>query len=145
MDDALWLLEHQEHTTAGRAFVWEYLSDVANWDDPPARFALDGPFRAGAAGTTTFPDAGEVHWVLRNVRSGHGYTVESAVDRAHLLCVWELHDADDGGTRLVQRIGLTGQDAVEHAARVRSAFEPGLASGMRRLAERLAGAERSTR
>ena len=25
------------------AFAWQFRTDVANWNDPPARFALDGP------------------------------------------------------------------------------------------------------
>ena len=25
------------------AFAWQFRTDVANWNDPTARFALDGP------------------------------------------------------------------------------------------------------
>jgi hypothetical protein len=36
-----------------RAFAWNLRTDVANWNDVPATFMLDGPFADGSEG----PDA----------------------------------------------------------------------------------------
>ena len=36
-------------------FAWLFRTDVSNWNDPPARFALDGSFEAGSRGTTQLP------------------------------------------------------------------------------------------
>jgi hypothetical protein len=44
-----WETEHAVETGASPDFAWRYWTDVANWDDPPARFEFDGPFAPGAA------------------------------------------------------------------------------------------------
>jgi len=44
-----WEMTHAVETNASPAFAWNYWTDVANWDDPPAKFDLDGSF-AGLAG-----------------------------------------------------------------------------------------------
>ena len=36
-------------------FAWAYMTDIRNWNDPPAEFALDGPFVEGTRGTTRMP------------------------------------------------------------------------------------------
>ena len=44
MDDITWEIAHSVETHAPRAFAWEFMSNVANWNDPPAHFQIDGPF-----------------------------------------------------------------------------------------------------
>jgi hypothetical protein len=138
--DASWLLEHAEVTRARRDFVWEYWTDVAHWDDPPASFRLDGPFASGSRGTTVIPDRDPLHWVLRNVQPGVSYTIESALEGAVLLCQWSFEALPDQGTRIRQRIGVAGPAAAQHLEAVRQGFGPTLPQGMRRIADLLAEA-----
>jgi hypothetical protein len=50
MDNTVWELTESVETDATLEFVWNYWTNVANWDDPPAKFELDGPFAAGLSG-----------------------------------------------------------------------------------------------
>jgi hypothetical protein len=47
-----WEITHSVETNASPAFAWNYWTEVTNWDDPPAKFELDGPFACGSRGTT---------------------------------------------------------------------------------------------
>jgi len=49
--------------------------------------------------------------------------------------------APGGGTKLAQRIGLSGPSSASHAEGVRSAFAPTLGAGMKRIAIVLSDAE----
>lgn len=129
-----WLLEHAEPTSADRAFVWRYLSDVGNWSDPPASFALHGPFESGTRGETHLPDREPVTWVLRAVRPGFGYTIESELEGVVLICEWSFSAETGGGTILRQRIGVDGPLADVQAAGIREAFGASLGDGMKRIA-----------
>ena len=129
-----WLLDHAEVTSADRAFVWRYLSDVGNWSDPPASFVLHGPFADGARGETRVPGGTQVAWVLRAVRPREGYATEAELEGAVLVCEWSFADEPGGGTVLRQRIGLKGPAADASAGAVREAFGASLAGGMRRIA-----------
>lgn len=137
-----WLLDHSEGTSASPAFVWTYWTDVRHWDDPPASFALEGPFQSGSRGTTTLPGQERLQWVLRNVREGDSYQIVSAMpEEARLVCEWSFEPRTEGGTDLRQRIGVAGPGAAAHAEAVRQAFGPTLADGMQRIARLLAEAE----
>jgi hypothetical protein len=140
MSEAEWLLEHSEVTAASLAFVWKYWTDVTNWVDPPASFKLDGPFEAGSRGVTLLPDRDPLGWVIEEVQPGSSYTIGSELDGAVLLCHWRFDPLPGGGTRLTQRIGVSGRDAARQAEGVRSIFEPTLAAGMKRIALQLSQA-----
>jgi hypothetical protein len=141
MSGAEWLLEHSEVTVASLAFVWKYWTDVTNWVGPPASFKLDGPFEAGSRGATLLPDRDPLSWVIEEVQPGNSYTIGSELDGAVLLCHWRFDPLPGGGTRLTQRIGVAGRDAAQHAAGIRSGFEPTLAAGMKRIALQLSQAQ----
>mgnify|MGYP001826046798 CR=1 FL=1 len=140
-----WLLEHAEVTGASPAFVWTYWTDVAHWDDPPASFALEGPFASGARGTTTLPGREPLPWVLRDVREGESYRIESELAEARLVCEWSFESLPEGGTKLRQRIGVSGPGAARQAEAVRQGFGPTLPEGMQRIARLLADAEATAR
>ena len=141
MARVVWLLEHSETTEADPRFVWAFMTRVANWADPPAQFALDGPFRDGARGRTVLPNQAPIEWRIGDVRAGDSYTIESDLDGAVLLCEWSFRESPEGGTQLLQRVGVAGDNAAQHADGVRTAFEPSLAAGMRRIAMLLAESE----
>lgn len=129
-----WLLTQAEVTAATPAFVWKYWTDVTHWVDPPATFRLEGPFEAGSQGVTLFPDREPFRWVLQEVVPGASYTIASELDGATVLFHWRFDPLPSGGTELIQRIGVSGKDAARHASNIRSAFEPSLAAGMKRIA-----------
>ena len=51
MSEIAWQIAHSVDSKADLPFAWAYITDVANWDDPPATFELEGPFEAGSYGT----------------------------------------------------------------------------------------------
>jgi hypothetical protein len=55
MTTGAWEITHTVETSASPGFAWNYWTSVANWDDPPAEFALEGPFAAGSQGITRLP------------------------------------------------------------------------------------------
>jgi hypothetical protein len=134
MSNLTWSIEHSVETTAPPAFSWMYMTDVKNWDDPPATFKLDGPFTSGSPGTTEMPGQALRHWRLRDVQPPHTYTMEIALDGAVLLCKWVFSELPDSQTRLTQYIGLEGENASLYKDEVDRAFAPTLAAGMSRIA-----------
>jgi hypothetical protein len=136
-----WLLTHAEVTAATPSFVWGYWTDVTHWVDPPATFRLEGPFEAGSQGVTLFPDREPFRWVLQDVVPQASYTIASDLDGATVLFHWRFDPLPSGGTKLIQRIGVSGKDAARHASAIRSVFEPSLAAGMKRIALLLAEAQ----
>jgi hypothetical protein len=133
MTEPLWELAHSVATSADPAFVWKYMSDVANWDDPPAEFKLWGPFVDGSKGTTVAAGQ-ERHWQLRDVHPMSGYTVEFPLDRAALSFEWKFGPLPDGRTLLSQRVVLKGENAAVYLSEVEPAFTASLAPGMNRIA-----------
>jgi hypothetical protein len=121
------------------SFAWQYMTDVSNWSDPPAEFALDGPFAAGSHGTTRMPGQLPNSWLIRDVDPGKGYTIEvSALFEGALLLVhWRFDPVPEQRTRITQRIELCGENAAAYVDGVKAGFEPNLEPGMRRMAEAL--------
>ena len=128
-----WQLEHAVDANASLPFVWAWRADITTWDDPPARFELDGPFVTGAEGKTTLPGQAPLRWVLRDVRPNESFLIEMPLDRAAFLCEWRFDAIDDRRTRLTQRIGVAGENAAAYADQVRTAFGATLVDGMARL------------
>src|SRR5882757_2702779 len=104
MSDVAWEIEHSVETSASPVFAWTYMSNVENWDDPPAQFKLDGPFAAGSRGATHMPGQEPLHWTLREVHPPISYTIEGELDRAIILVEWQFSGLPDGRTRLTQHI-----------------------------------------
>jgi hypothetical protein len=126
---AAWETMHEEETEASRDFAWRYWTDVANWDDPPARFELDGPFAVGSRGLTRLPDQEPIGWIFREVTPGEAATIEIPVDGAALAIEWKFAGPAEGPTRLTQRVVLTGQEAdtyLEHTKRYAANLPDGL-------------------
>ena len=134
MSETAWAIEHFVETKATPVYAWTYMTDVKNWDDPPATFRLEGSFTSGAAGTTELPGQEARQWRLRDVVSRECYTIEIALDGAAVLCKWMFAEISEGRTRLTQHITLKGEKASSYSDDVQRAFEPGLAPGMTRIA-----------
>ena len=63
--EVAWMFQHSVDCNAPRHFAWSHWSDIANWNDPPASFHLDGPFEAGSHLTTSLPGQ-TLHSVIRS-------------------------------------------------------------------------------
>ena len=59
-DDVALVLEHAVEADVSLSFAWNFRTDVANWNDPPARFEIDGRFLDGTRAERSWPGRG--HW-----------------------------------------------------------------------------------
>jgi hypothetical protein len=117
------------------------MTNVANWDDPPAKFELDGEFTVGSRGVTQMPGQEPRHWYLREVSPMKSYTLEMPLDGAAMTFEWRFDGLADGRTRLTQQIVLKGENAADYVEQVQLAFTSSLAAGMLRIAAAIERAE----
>jgi hypothetical protein len=141
MDPIALQLEHSVEAEVGLGFAWRFQTDVTNWNDPPAEFALDGPFEEGSCGTTLLPGQEPLHWRITKIRPGKAYVLEMQLDRAALTFEWRFEVVTERRTKLTQHIVLSGDNAREYAVQVEAGFGPTLRDGMRRIATEMAAAE----
>lgn len=132
-----WQTTHSVEANVDAAFPWAYMTDVANWDDPPARFELDGPFSPGVWGTTYMPGQAPRRWRVSEMRPMESYTIETSLDGAKLSFQWSFTGLNPERTRLTQRIVLSGEKAAEYVDQVRTAFGSNLAAGMTKIAGKM--------
>jgi hypothetical protein len=135
-------LEHSVEAEVTAEFAWKHRTDIANWNDPPANFSLDGAFIAGSRGTTVLPGQQPLHWKVREVHPPCSFVLEMELDRAILTFEWRFEASSEQRTRMTQRIVLAGENASAYAEQVRAGFSPGLADGMRRIASDMSAAQR---
>jgi hypothetical protein len=136
-----WEITHSVETDASLAFAWRYWTNIANWDDPPAEFELDGPFAAGLRGRTRLPGQQPLHWLIREVSPPNAATIEMSLDGATLSFEWQFVGLANGRTRLTQRIVLKGEKADLYLSQVKAAFAANLPDGMNRIARAMANTD----
>jgi len=141
MTTTLWETEYSIEIHAHQAFAWNFMSNVENWDDPPAQFHLDGPFVTGARGYTQMPGQPPQPWQLVEVTPMELYRLEFTLPDAALIFTWRFQ-ACDAGTRLTQHIALSGEKASEYLSNVEGAFRSNLEPGMKRIAQAIDSAHR---
>jgi hypothetical protein len=95
-----WEISHSVETNASPGFAWHYWTNVANWDDTPARFELDGPFATGSYGVTYLPGQAPLRWLIREVIPPKAATIELSLDGAALSFEWQFVGLADGRTRV---------------------------------------------
>lgn len=122
------------------AFAWQFQTDISNWNDPPAKFALDGPFEVGSCGTTLLPGQEPLHWQIREVRPHRAFVLEMPLDGATLTFEWRFDELPGNRTKLTQDIVLSGANAEEYTEQVEAGFGPSLPDGMNRIAAEMAAA-----
>jgi len=134
--EAVWACERSVDVDVPASFAWQFMTDVRNWSDPPAEFALEGPFAEGARGTTQMPGHPSRSWTIQDVTAGRAYAIHgSLAEHAFVLFHWHFDPLSDHRTRLTQRLELYGEHAAAYISDIQSAFEPHLEAGMRRIAE----------
>ena len=136
-----WTCQHSVEAEVPVSFAWAYMTDITNWNDPPAVFALEGPFAEGTRGTTQMPGRRVASWTIRDVKPGRGYTIESDefLERAVLLAHWRFDALSERTARLTQRLELLGENSAAYIDEMRSLFEPNMEPGLRRIARRMEG------
>jgi hypothetical protein len=137
-----WHLEHSVEAEVSASFAWDFWTDVRNWDDPPARFELDGPFAAGSRGRTLIPDREPLHWRIGEVRCGSLAVIEMALDRATLSFEWRFEPLSERRAKLTQRIALSGDNAAAYVGQVQAGFGTNLPEGMKRIAAAMEASEK---
>ena len=140
MGDLTWEMTHSVDAEVSAAFAWRYWTDITNWDDPPAKFELEGPFAAGTQGNTRLPGQEPLRWSIREMTPPEGATIEMPLDGATLSFQWRFAGLADGGTRITQRVALTGENANAYLPHA-SAFAANMPGGMKKIAARMAAAE----
>jgi hypothetical protein len=144
MNDMVFRLEHSVEVAVSSSFAWKWRTDVRNWDDPPATFQLDGPFASGVWGTTRFPEQAPLRWRVREVRPEVCFVIAMPLQEAELAFEWRFEALSESRTRITQRVVLSGAKAGAYEDQVRTGFGANLADGMKRIAEAMEKAERST-
>lgn len=134
MTNIAWEMTHSVETAASCDFAWNYWTNVANWDDPPAKFELNGPFAAGSKGTTILPGQEPLYWFIREVTAESSATIEFALDGASLLFEWSFAPLTEQRTRITQRVVLAGEKADSLVPQVGGTFDSSLPAGMKKLA-----------
>lgn len=140
METPAWVFQHSVECKASLESAWKYWTDIANWDDPPARFELDGPFEAGSRLTTILPGQ-TLHSVIRDVRAGRDATIEMQLPDAIVSFQWSFEELNKDSVQITQRITLAGRNAKSFVAEA-SVLERTAPDGMKKLAaaiERLGG------
>jgi hypothetical protein len=144
MKNVAFHLEESVDAEVNPSFAWSWRTDINNWDDPPAQFQLDGPFACGSWGTTLLPGQDPLRWQIREVRPGTSFIIDMPLDRAVLSFQWLFDAVSDRRTRITQRIVLSGDNAAAYTKHVQAGFGTTLSASMKRIADAMARAARST-
>jgi hypothetical protein len=137
MSEIVWQIEHTVEADVSATFAWNFWSNVANWDDPPAEFVLDGPFVSGSVGTTRIPGQDPIQWRIRDVLPGARATIEIELDRATASFTFSFKAVSATRTKLIQHIVLKGENAAAYVGHMETGFGT-LPEGMKKLAAAMA-------
>jgi hypothetical protein len=85
-----------------------------------------------------------LRWHIRDVRPGTSFVIDMPLDRAVLSFQWLFDTVSNRRTRITQRVVLSGDNAAAYAKEIRATFGATLRDGMRRIADAMARAARST-
>ena len=135
--EPVWQFHHSVVCNAPRQFAWSYWTNIANWNDPPASFHLDGPFDAGSRLTASLP--GQTwHSVIRNVVAGREAIIEMQLADATLSFHWNFESLTEEKTRITQQLRLSGPNAGVFVPQA-GMLERSTPDGMKRLVAAIEG------
>ena len=139
--DEAWAFQHTVACPVTREFAWRFWTDVRNWrfDVDIESIELNGPFAAGSHGVTVTRSSGRIEWRLTDVQSGSEVVFEICLPGAILRFRWKFEDLG-GRTRMTQRVGIEGEQALSLVTAVASSLEPGIPAGMQKLCETMSKA-----
>jgi len=126
-----WQFHHSVDCNAPQQYAWRYWTNVANWNDPPATFRLDGPFDVGSKLTTNLPGQ-TLQSVIREVTEDREAVIDMQLSNATLSFHWKFEDLSEHRTRITQRLVLSGPDAEAFVSQA-SVLEESVPEGMQNL------------
>lgn len=114
----MWTYEHSIDSQADADTLFALFSDVGTWPDWNAgveRMDLNGPFRAGTAGTMVVPEQGPLPFELTWVERGRGFEDATEIPGAEAVVRVRhiLEPLSHGGTRITYRCVIDGPAADE--------------------------------
>ena len=137
-----WEWKQSVIANASRQTVWEFISKIDNLarveGDAVESMTLDGPFQAGARGTTKMRGQEPTHWRLAEVEPPRRSVTEVELTEAVVRFTWTYEELPDGRTRLSQHIVLEGPGAEAYVPIMEEHIAGNLPQGMQRLAEEVA-------
>jgi hypothetical protein len=137
-----WEFQYSIECNVTREFAWKYWTNIENWNDPPAKFHLDGPFQAGSRMTTVLPDQ-NLRSVIRGVQPEREATIEMQLPDAVFSFHWRFEKLAENRTRMTQRLALSGPNAESLVPHAR-VMETSVPQGMRRIAAAIERAQLAT-
>lgn len=140
MSEPAWEFQYSIECNATRQFAWRFWTDIANWNDPPANFDLDGPFQTGTRLTTTLPSE-TLYSVIRDLQPEREATIEMQLADAILSFHWKFEKLREDRTRITQRLVLSGANAKSFVAQA-TAMEASVPDGMKKVAAAIERAQR---
>ena len=132
MGEPAWDFQYSVECNASREFAWKYWTHIPNWDDPPAKFKLDGPFNVGSHLTTVLPGQ-TLHSLIRDMKAGREATIEMELPDAIVSFHWRFEELGKDRVQITQRIRLGGRNAIAFITQAR-VLEHTVPDGMRKLA-----------
>ena len=138
-----WELTYSVVANASRQVVWEFISNVDNLarfeGDAVESITLDGPYQAGAKGTTTMRGQEPTYWRLVEVIPPERTVTEIPLTDAVIRFSWTYDELSDGRTRMTQQIMLEGPGAEAYVPVMEARILPpiALAESMERLADEI--------
>ena len=140
VSEPVWEFQHSTECNAPRQFAWRFWTDIANWNDPPAKFDLDGPFEIGARLTTTLPDQ-TWYSIIRDLKQESGATIEMQLPDAILSFHWSFEELSENKTLITQRLVLSGPGAKSLVSQVNT-MEVSAPEGMKKVVAAIERAQR---
>ena len=139
MSESAWEFEHSVECNVPPKSAWGYWTNVANWNDPPAKFHMDGPFETGSRLTTRLPDQ-TLHSIIRDVHPERDAIIEMQLEDAVLSFHWRFEELSKERPRITQRLALRGTNAKSFLAQL-SVFEQSIPDGMKKVVAAIEGAQ----
>ena len=140
MSEPAWEFRYSIECNATQKFAWRFWTNIANWDDPPAKFDLDGPFEIGARLTTTLRGQ-TLYSVIRDLQPEREASIEMQLPDAILSFHWKFEKLTEDRTRITQGLVLSGANAKSFVAQA-TAMETSVPEGMKKVAAAIERAQR---
>ena len=134
----MWEYEYSAETTATPAEVWRHWSDMASWpawNDGIATIEVDGPLEAGTTFRMAPPGEDPIPMRVTSVAPGEHFTDEMDGGDFVVTTVHRLVPLNDGGTRIVYRTEITGDEGPAIGPMITADF-PDVVAALVELAER---------
>src|SRR3954471_2182019 len=137
-----WELKHSVIAQAPRQAVWDFVSQIDNLarveGDAVESMTIDGPFQAGARGTTKMRGQEPTRWRLVEVQALERAVTEVELTETVVRFAWTYEELTDGRTRMSQHIVLEGPGAEAYVPVMEQYLAPNVGKGAEKLAEEIA-------